>query len=89
AVAHDGTRSDTDVGDRTYFFIRAGLAPEILIGSQFGLGMRLGMEIVSMSNTHLANGTETDDGTTDFRFFGPKNPFNGATLGLALYIYIR
>jgi hypothetical protein len=93
AVAYDGKRSDNDIGDRTYVFLRAGIAPEILIASQVGLGMRLGMEIVSMSNTHEqlpgGNIVETDDGTTDFRFFGPKNPFNGATLGLSLFVYIR
>jgi len=31
---------------------------------------------------------ETDDGTTDWRLFGPRNPFTGALLGVAIFFYL-
>lgn len=92
AFAYDDTRNDNDVGDRTWVFMRAALAPEILISSHVGLGMRFGIELASMSDTKVAGVggviNDTNDGTTNFQFYGPANPFYGSTLGMALYVYL-
>lgn len=90
AFRHDDQRDPSDVGDRDYVFLRVAGAPEIFIGRHFGLGMRFGVELASMSGTKVRAGgvvSEVDDGEIDFRFFAPQNPFDGATLGMALYVY--
>jgi hypothetical protein len=92
AVAHDDSPDDpAEVGDRNEYFIRAALAPEILLNGRLGLGMRLGIETAiigeSKENAPAGGTRETDDGRTNFRFYGPENPFDGALLGLSVYYY--
>jgi hypothetical protein len=91
AVAHDGTRFPDGIGDRNWGFLRIGVAPEIMPVPFIGFGFKLGLEIVSMGSTKTydANHYAVDaaDGTTNLRFFGPRNPFNGASLGVALFVY--
>lgn len=94
-IFHDDARDRDDVGDRTYGIFRAALCPELMIFEQLGLGFKLGLEVVYRSESKqrvaLAAGgqaiIDTDDATTDVRFFGPSNPFYDAVLGVSLYYY--
>jgi len=93
-VMHDGASERSDYGDRIRGYLRVALAPEILIVEKLALGLRFGLEVAARSSTDgeaNVNGTMTtvdmDDATTDVRFFGPANPFDGAVLGMSLYYY--
>jgi hypothetical protein len=91
ALSHDGVRNSDGYGARNWYFIRAALAPEILLNDRLGLGMRLGIETAIMGDSKEAaaggGSQSTDDGVTNLRFYGPSNPFGGALLGMSVYYY--
>ena len=50
--------------------------------------MELAYEGESKKREAVTNNiVDTDDATTDFRFYAPRNPFAGAALGMSLYYY--
>ena len=89
-MARDDTRDPDGIEDRVYGFLRAALAPELLLGDRLGLGLRFGVELVYVGESEEERGgevVETDDGHFNFRFFGPGNPFEGSTLGMSVFVY--
>jgi len=89
-VYHDGAAEESDYGDRNVIFLRIAACPEIIVAEHLGIGMKVGLEIVSKGETEFEQGGQvytTDDATSDIRFFGPRNLFDGTALGLSLFYY--
>jgi hypothetical protein len=91
-VADDAADNPPGVNDRTDIYLRVAAAPEILIAGHLGLGFRFGFETAIIGdveeNQAGAAADLDDDGHTDIRFFGPRNPFPASgLLGVSLYVY--
>jgi hypothetical protein len=90
----DGGRED-DEGDRMLGFLRIAACPEFIVAERLGFGLKVGLEVVYTGETELRDAPydpnspvlSTNDETTDIRFFGPKNPFEGPVLGFSVFYY--
>ena len=61
-----------------------------MIAGHLGLGMRLGTELAYFDETREIENNipvDKDNARMDILFFGPQNPFDGALLGLSVYVY--
>jgi hypothetical protein len=88
----DGAPQVNDLDTRKYLFFRAGLMPEFFFfDKNISLALKLGLEIVHrFETTTFFNATrlDTEAATTDVRLYGPRNPFSGTLLGIAVFFYL-